>query len=162
MPALPVPKLFLAALVVCCASACADPEKERIRATTKPSYDQQTGKLIELTSDHNKNGRIDTWVEMNGALPVLSKTDVNEDGTLDRWEYYSANVLARGEDDTNGDGVVDQWSTYESGVLKTTAFDDDRDGKADRRWTYKGPNPVLVETEPDAAGNFTKRKAVAQ
>ena len=67
---------------------CSDPEKDRLRETTKPTYDKTTGKLTELTFDSNKNGTIDTWTQMDGARPVLTRMDRNEDGRLDRWEYY--------------------------------------------------------------------------
>src|SRR2546423_12825055 len=73
----------------CFSFACADPERERIRETTKPTYDKTTGKLTELTYDRNKNGRIDTWTDMDGTRPLRSRIDLDEDGTIDRWEYYS-------------------------------------------------------------------------
>ena len=68
--------------------SCADPERERLKATTKATYDNASGKLTELTYDANKNGRIDTWTEMDGTRPVRSRIDSNEDGRIDRWEYY--------------------------------------------------------------------------
>src|ERR687890_1354623 len=77
--------------VVCTAavvSACADPEAARIRETTRPTYDKTTGKLTQLTYDANKNGKIDTWTDMDGTRPLRSRIDLDEDGTLDRWEYY--------------------------------------------------------------------------
>jgi hypothetical protein len=194
-------------LAVVCLSACSDPEKERLRQTTKPTYDENTGKLKELTFDYNKNGKIDTWTRMDGARPVLTSMDRDEDGKLDRWEYYDSDAklikvgfsrknegkpdawafegpdkkverieisstyddrkidrwehydaagLVRSEDDTNADGRPDQWHTYKAGAIHTATFDDDKDGRADRRWTYEGSALVLIETEPDAAGNFTK------
>jgi hypothetical protein len=80
-----------AALALCgalLAPACSDPERERLKATTKASYDAATGRLTELTYDANGNGRIDTWTEMDGSRPVRSRIDSNEDGRIDRWEYY--------------------------------------------------------------------------
>jgi hypothetical protein len=44
--------------------------------------------LKELTYDANKNGRIDTWTDMDGTRPLRARIDRNEDGKLDRWEYY--------------------------------------------------------------------------
>ena len=70
------------------AHGCSDPERERLKATTKPTYDNATGRLKELTFDVNKNGRIDTWTEMDGSRPLRSRIDDNEDGRPDRWEYY--------------------------------------------------------------------------
>ena len=83
----------VAALAVCgavLAQSCADPERDRLKSTTKATYDKATGKLTELTYDANKNGRIDTWTEMDGTRPLRSRIDSNEDGRIDRWEYYDA------------------------------------------------------------------------
>lgn len=79
-----------AALCALALSACSRPDSEaaRLKATTQASYDLTTGKLAEITYDQNKNGKIDTWTKMNGALPVSSRLDTNEDGKLDRWETY--------------------------------------------------------------------------
>jgi len=201
--------MLLAALA--CVAGCADPEKDRLRKTTVPTYDKITGKLKELTHDMNKNGKIDTWVEMNGALPVSAKADLNEDGKLDRWEYYdeqgklmkvgfsrtdagkpdawafngadgkvqrieissvgddkkidriefySGDVMVRGEEDTDQNGAVDKWSTYENGALKTASFDENGDQKPDRRLTYDGVDLILIESNPDSAGNYTQRTEV--
>jgi hypothetical protein len=80
-----------AALALCgalLAPGCSNPERERMKATTKASYDAATGRLTELTYDANKNGRIDTWTEMDGSRPLRSRIDSNEDGRIERWEYY--------------------------------------------------------------------------
>lgn len=83
----PVASCLVAAVSL---SACSRPgaDAARVKATTQASYDLQTGKLAEITYDQNKNGRIDTWTKMNGALPLSSRLDTNEDGKLDRWETY--------------------------------------------------------------------------
>jgi hypothetical protein len=194
-----------------CLAACSDPEKEQLRKTTIPTYDKATGRLKQLTFDHNKNGVIDTWTDMDGARPVFTKQDRDEDGRMDRWEYFDANaalvkvgfsrrddgkpdawafqgadgkveridvsftsneqkidrreyygndVLIRSEEDTDGDGRADKWETYENGGVKTAAFDDDRDGRPDRRFTYEGSGLAYIESQPDAAGNFTKKTSV--
>ena len=88
---MPLGRMLLMTLAACSAllaHGCADPERERLKATTRPSYDKATGKLTELTYDANKNGRIDTWTEMDGTRPLRSRIDANEDGRVDRWEYY--------------------------------------------------------------------------
>jgi hypothetical protein len=199
---------MLITLAVLSLAACSDPEKERLRETTVPTYDRTTGKLVELTFDSNKNGRIDTWTTMDGARPVLTKMDRNEDGKIDRWEhygpdgklvkvgfsrgddgnadawayegpdgrierieisssadetridrweFYDATGLARAEEDSTGDGLVDKWETYEEGAVRTAAFDENADGKPDRRFTYDGGRLILIESEPDVTGNYTKR-----
>jgi hypothetical protein len=201
----------LVALVFVSVAACADPEKERLRQTTIPTYDKTTGRLTELTYDSNKDGKIDTWTQMDGARPILSRIDRNQDGKIDRWEYhdekgqlskvgfsrgdtgkpdawafsgpdgrvarievssagddkkidrwehYDATGLVRAEDDTNGDGRPDKWETYANGAVSSVTFDENHDGKPDRRLTYDGGSLVLIESEPDAAGNFTRRAVV--
>lgn len=202
-------RIFVA-LAVLSLAGCSDPEKERLRETTIPTYDKSTGKLVELTFDMNKNGVIDTWTTMDGARPVLTRMDTNEDGKIDRWEYMGpdgklvkvgfsraddgkpdawayeapgggrverieissvadenridrwefydeAGTLVRAEEDTNQDGVVDKWETYANGVVQTAAFDENGDGKPDRRLTYEDGRLVLIETEPDVTGHYTKR-----
>ena len=104
----------LVALTACAAvlaHGCADPERERLRATTRASYDKTTGKLTELTYDANKNGRIDTWTEMDGTRPVRSRLDSNEDGRIDRWEYYDeAGRLTRVGFSRKADDRPDAWA----------------------------------------------------
>jgi hypothetical protein len=86
----------LAALAAVTSAACADPDRERLAATTRASYDKTTGRLTELTFDANKNGKVDTWTEMDGSRPVRARIDADEDGRVDRWEYYDgAGKLAR-------------------------------------------------------------------
>ena len=44
--------------------------------------------------------------------------------------------------------------------MKTTAFDEDFDGRPDRRLTYADGRLALIESEPDAAGQFQKKVTV--
>ena len=165
-------------------SACADPERERLKATTKASYDSASGKLSELTGDANKNGRIDTWTEMDGNRAVRSRIDTNEDGKVDRWEYYdqagkvTKNGLSRQGGDrpdtwaysaadgriarmevssTADEKKIDRWERYENDVLVSVEFDENGDGRPDRRLTYRGTELASIETEPDASGQYTKK-----
>jgi hypothetical protein len=121
--------LLLALLSLC---ACSDPEKERLKATTKPTYDKQTGKLKELTYDANKNGRIDTWTDMDGTRPLRSRVDRNEDGKIDRWEYYD-----------------------EKGQLLKVGFSRKDDGKVDA-WAFSGPDRKLQRIEITSSGDEKK------
>jgi hypothetical protein len=197
--------------------ACSDPERDRLKATTKATYDKTSGRLRELTFDANKNGKIDTWTEMDGNRPLRSRIDSNEDGAIDRWEYYDqagklekvgfsrkgdgkadawafstasgsierievsstsdearidrwefydvsatpgsegTGPLLRVEEDTNNDGRRDKWERYENGVVRFAEFDENHDGRPDRRLTYRDAELILIESAPDAAGNYTKR-----
>jgi antitoxin component YwqK of YwqJK toxin-antitoxin module len=205
--------------VLACLGACVDAETERLKETTRPTYDPATGRLKELTYDSNKNGRIETWTEMDGTRPVRARIDRNEDGKLDRWEYYDGKgqltkvgfsraddgtpdawaypgpdgkvvrvevssakdekkidrwerydpktadasgtgALVAAEEDVNKDGKPDKWETYEQGSLTSAAFDENHDGKPDRRLTYKDGALVLIETEPDASGGYSRQVPV--
>jgi hypothetical protein len=154
-----------ACLVLClCATACTDPEKERLKQTTIPTYDATTGKLKELTYDFNKNGKIDTWTQMDGARPVSARQDLDEDGRMDRWEYYDGSGTLvkvglsrkdRGTPDTwaypNATGEIervevsssgdeqkiDRWEHYAANVLVKAEEDTNRDGRPDKWETYE-------------------------
>lgn len=155
----------LLVLALVCLAACADPEKERLRETTRPTYDKTTGKLRELTFDSNKNGTIDTWTEMDGARPVLTRMDRNEDGRIDRWEHYDADAqlekvgfsrkddgkpdawafsgpdgkIARIEISSIGDHTkIDRWEHYDADGLVRAEDDTNADGVADKWETYEG------------------------
>jgi hypothetical protein len=102
-------RLAFAVLLVCV--ACSNAERDRLKATTKATYDERTGRLKELTSDANGNGRIDTWIEMDGSRPVRSRIDRNEDGRLDRWEYYNQDGrLTKVGFSRRDDGKPDAWA----------------------------------------------------
>lgn len=125
-------------LSVLCLTGCADAEKVRLVSTTRPAYDQATGKLIEITYDANRNGRIDTWTEMDGTRPLRSKIDRNEDGKLDRWEYYDdRRTLAKLGFSRHDDGKPDAWA-FASADGKVRRIEISSTGDANRidRWEY--------------------------
>lgn len=172
--------------VVCCvlAAACSDPETEQLKKTTIPTYDKSTGKLKELTFDFNKNGKIDTWTEMDGARPVRARMDLDEDGTLDRWEYYDVNAklvkvgFSRRDDGKpdawafqNAQGQVerveassaydeqkiDRWEIHKDGVLHTAEEDVDLDGVRDRWETYEAGVLKTAAFDEDRDGRPDRR-----
>ena len=53
-------------------AACRDVHRLN-RETTKPTYDSKSGRLLELTYDANADGRIDTWIDMDGAKPLRAR-----------------------------------------------------------------------------------------
>lgn len=114
-------------------ASCSDPETERVRRTTRPTYEKSTGKLIELTYDRNKNGRIDTWTDMDGTRPLRSRIDLDEDGKIDRWEYYGP------------DGKT----------LVKVGFSRKNDGKPDA-WAYSGPDGRVSRVEISSTGDEHK------
>jgi hypothetical protein len=133
------------------AARCSDPERDRLKATTKPAYDQATGKLTELTFDANKNGRIDTWTEMDGSRPVRSRIDSNEDGRIDRWEYYdAAGTLTKVGFSRKGGEQPDAWaySTPEGRVARIDVSSVADVARIDRWEVYDTSAPP----GPDGAG----------
>ena len=161
-----LPGFLSASLAIACllAAGCSDPATEQLKKTTIPTYDQKTGRLTELTFDLDKNGKIDTWTQMDGPRPVLTRTDRNEDGKVDRWEYFDGNRqvekvgFSRGDTGTpdawafaGPDGKVqkveisstadiqkiDRWEFYDAGGLLRAEEDTNHDGKPDKWDTYE-------------------------
>lgn len=124
-PGVPRLRTAVALLLGVCVSAagCSDPETQRLTETTRATYDQKTGRLKELTHDANRNGRIDTWTELDGARPVRARIDRNEDGRPDRWEYYDL-----------------------KGQLIKAGFSRADDGRPDA-WAYSGPDGAVERIE---------------
>jgi hypothetical protein len=127
-------RLGSALMMLLCAAAagCTSREEARLRDTTLPTYDPSTGRLKELTFDANKNGRIDTWTEMDGARPLRARIDRDEDGTPDRWEYYG-----------------------ENGQITKVAFSRADNGKPDA-WAYPGPSGAIERIEISSIGDENK------
>ena len=53
-----------------------------------PSYDDFTGRLLQLSADQNGDGRIDQWTYLDGNRPLRGESDLDADGRIDRWEYF--------------------------------------------------------------------------
>jgi hypothetical protein len=177
------PLRLLAALCLI-VPGCSNPEKEQLKKTTIPTYDKETGRLTELTFDQNKDGRIDTWTQMDAARPVLTRMDRNEDGRLDRWEYYSADAklekvgFSRKDDGkpdawafAGADGrierieisslsdvtKIDRWEHYDAAGLVRAEEDTNADGKPDKWETYEGGAVKSVAFDENADGIADRR-----
>ena len=165
-------------------AACTDPERDRLKQTTIPTYDTKTGRLKELTFDFNKNGKIDTWTQMDGARPVSARQDLDEDGRMDRWEYYNeAGTLVkvglsrrdRGTPDTwaypdaqgqiqrvevssSGDETkIDRWETYGGNVLTRAEEDTNGDGRPDKWQEYEAGALKTAAFDENADGMADRR-----
>ena len=151
-------------IVVCALAACSDPDRDTTRKTTVPTYDKKTGKLTELTYDRNHNGVIDTWTEMDGTRPVMSKIDLNEDGKIDRWEYYGPKgELLKVGFSRKDDGKPDAWAyAGADGKVVRVEISSTGDEKRIDRWEHYDPSRVepngdtsraLVSAEEDTNGD---------
>jgi hypothetical protein len=179
----PLAALFL----LCIASGCSDPEKDREKLGIKPTYDKTTGKLKELTYDSNHNGKVDTWTDMDGARPVLTRIDKNEDGKIDRWEYYDGEAklvkvgfsrkddgkpdawafgtpdkLDRVEASSAGDDKkIDRWERYANGALVAAEEDTNKDGTADKWETYENGAVKTAAFDENGDGKPDRRLTYA-
>jgi hypothetical protein len=142
----------LIALAAGATIACSNPERDRLRQTTIATYDTGTGKLKELTYDHNRNGRIDTWTQMDGARPVLTRMDRDEDGIPDRWEYYDpAGKLLKVGFSRATAGKPDAWAYSSAGPEQIDRIEISSTADETRidRWERYAPGNVMAEADED-------------
>jgi hypothetical protein len=174
----------LIVLVLFSIPACApDPEEERIKATTKASYDKETGRLRALTYDKNKDGVIDTWTKMDGTKILSSEIDADQNGKIDRWEYYGEggrlekvamarandgvadmwlypgpdDKVVRAEISSKRDGKVDRWEWYEGDVLVRAEDDTSGDGRADKWETFESGRVLTASFDENSDGRPDRR-----
>jgi hypothetical protein len=176
--------IVLLTIASMCSTACSDPEHERIVKTTQPTYHKDTGRLLELTFDRNRNGTVDTWTEMDGSRMLRSRSDLDEDGTIDRWEYYDDRGglmkvgfsrahdgredawafagpdgrVVRIEISSFADpGRIDRWEYYEGGILLSADEDTSGDGRPDKTETYESGVITTVVVDDDGDGRLDRR-----
>jgi hypothetical protein len=174
-------KYILLLLSVLPSLACTAPPQSTSRV--QPAYDAKTGRLTELTYDDNRNGRIDTWVHMNGTRILRAESDHDEDGRIDRWEYYRAagslekvgvsrlddgvvdawafedakGKISRIEISTRRDGQVDRVEFFADGILERVEEDTNRDGRSDKWETYHDAALTIVAFDTRGRGKPDRR-----
>jgi len=144
--------------------ACSKPGSDP-RGDIRPTYDKSSGRLTELQYDANHDGRIDTWMDMDGTRPIRSRIDQNGDGKIDRWEGYDATgALARVGFSRRGDGKPDAWmrATDDRGLQCLEISSSGDEHKIDR-WEYyehggPGQQGTLVRAEEDTVGDGRPHK----
>jgi hypothetical protein len=132
--------------------ACSDAAKRT--AAISPSYDKATGRLKELAYDSNRNGRVDTWTEMDGSRPLRSRVDINEDGKIDRWEEYDENGgLAKVGFSRTNNGKPDAWAfSGADGKVRRIEISSTGDSNLIDRWEYYDP----AQSGPDGRGALVR------
>ena len=141
------------------AAACSDPETERLKRTTLPTYDKTTGRLVEITYDRNKNGKIDTWTDMDGTKPLRSRNDLHEDGKIDRWEHYdNKGNLAKVGLSRKQDGHEDAWaySGPDGKVARVEISSTGDEHQIDRHEFYDGDSLARAEEDTDVNGRIDR------
>jgi len=164
--------IFIAVTIAAIASAgCRQEPDQREGDRAKPVYNKQTGRLEELLSDKNGDGKIDTRAHMEGVRVKYIEIDLNADERPDRWEYYvpasrtgsvaglQESVLERVEVATQFNGKITRREFYENGVISRTEEDTDFDGRIDKWETYEAGQLARVELDLDGKG-FASRRLV--
>lgn len=153
----------LLAAVVVTTLAC-DSKPATTSTGIAPVYNQQTGKLEQLLSDRDGDGRPETRAFMDGSVLKRIEIDRDGDGKPDRWEYYAeGSTMASGRTGTGGvpmvdhieeangtDGKITRREHYANGVIRRVVDDVDLDGRPDKWETYEGG--VLTRVELDLVG----------
>jgi hypothetical protein len=128
-----------------------------------PVYNSQSGRLEQLLSDRDGDGRAETRAYMDGPVIKYIEIDRNGDGSPDRWEYYAApasapaaqtvsrtNTIDHAEE-VNGPGpAITRREFYADGLVKRVVDDVDADGRPDK-WEYYDRG-VLARVELDLVG----------
>jgi hypothetical protein len=135
-----------------------------------PVYNKQTGRLEQLLSDKNGDGKIDTRAHMDGAHLKMIEIDLNGDEKPDRWEYYvpktgaaasqpGATEIERVEESGGQNGRVTRREFYVDGVITRTEEDTDLDGRVDKWEQYQTGQLTRVDLDLKGQG-FASRRLV--
>jgi hypothetical protein len=160
----PVMAVALSALV---AAGCQQPAAKATTGGATPVYNKQTGRLEQLLSDKNGDGKIDTRAHMDGVRLKMIEIDINGDERPDRWEYYvpaagggapaSATTIERVEEAAKPNGVITRREFYVDGLIKRAEEDTDLDGRMDKWEVYEGGQLTRVDLDLKGKGFATRR-----
>jgi hypothetical protein len=133
-------------------------EQDRSRRAV-PSYDDFSGRLLQLSADQNGDGRIDQWTYLDGNRPLRGESDLDADGRIDRWEYFDTQAaLILVGTSSRGDGVEDTWTRPSPNAagevhVSTARL---RDRLADRHEYFRGDQLVRAEEDTNGDGRIDK------
>jgi hypothetical protein len=130
-------------------ASCGGPPPAHVAA----AYDEQTGKLRQLTLNGQKDGKPNIFSYMDGTKFVRIEIDQDEDGRIDRWEYYGPDQkLEKVGFSRARDGKVDAWAfSNPDGSVARIEVSTQRDGRANRTEFYE--RGALSRVEEDTNGN---------
>jgi len=150
---------FLLLPIMACGAA---PEHESTPAAT-PIYNPRTGRLEQIVSDRDGDGRQETRAFMDGTRLVRIEIDRNGDDVVDRWEYYTSAgeppvaVIERAEEAGGPDGTITRRETYVDGELTRVEEDTTLDGRPDKWESYRQGRLVHVDLDLAGEGRPTRR-----
>ena len=153
------------------AVACARGESPADAGTATPVYNERTGRLEELRSDTNHDGKVDTLAHMDGVRLKYIEIDRDFDGRFDRWEYYveapgtraaaaapdGRSVLDHAEDASGQDDRITRREFYVDGTISRVEEDVDLDGRIDKCEAYAGGVLQRMDLDLDGVGRPTRR-----
>lgn len=150
--------LLLAACTGCSntpAQAAGDPRTTAI-------YNKTDGRLEQIVSDRDGDGKPDTRAYMDGTRISRIEIDRDNDGKTDRWEFYvpapanapkgtPPSIIERADEASGPDQKITRREFYVNGALQRVEEDTDHDGKTDK-WEFYEDN-VLTRVEFDLGGH---------
>jgi hypothetical protein len=152
-----------AVLALAVGAGCRDGSQARLAESgISPIYNPQTGRLEQLVSDRDRDGRQETRAFMDGGVIKYVEIDRNGDGVPDRWEYYgssagaavggsgAANVIDHAEEANGPDRTITRREFYADGVIRRVVDDTNFDGRPDKWEQYD--HGVLASVEMDLVG----------
>lgn len=160
---------IVATAVVCLAlAACSTRNAENAAPVVSPIYNQSTGKLEQLVSDRDGDGRAETRAFMDGAVLRRIEIDRNGDGTADRWEFYLASqgapggavespVIEKAEEANGPDSRVTRREFYASGAVARVEDDTNHDGRVDKWEAYEKGSLARVDLDLVGHGKPSQR-----
>lgn len=150
-----VARLLVVVVLAAAGASCGSGDAE---TRVVPGYDTFTSRLIQLSADLDRDGRLDQWTYMEGNRPLRGEADTDADGRIDRWEYFDARAsLVHVGTSSLNDGVEDQWTSPVSanGELQV-ARSRHRDRAIDRREVLRGGVLLRAEEDTNADGRPDK------
>ena len=157
------------AVFVVAPAGCRQPVAKATPGGATPVYNKQTGRLEQLVSDKDGDGKIDTRAHMNGVRLKMIEIDLNGDERPDRWEYYvpangagentsaSATTIERVEEAAKPDGAITRREFYVDGVINRAEEDTDLDGRMDKWELYERGQMTRVDLDLKGQGFATRR-----
>jgi hypothetical protein len=146
-------------------AGCRQPAATPAGETAIPVYNKQTGRLEQLQSDRNGDGKADTWAHMDGARLLRIEVDRNGDGRADRFEHYgpaatpadARGAIERIEEADGGADHVTRREFYRDGVIDRIEEDTDLDGRMDKWEHYERGVLVRLDLDLQGRGAATQR-----
>lgn len=155
---------LIVGLLVASSAACSTtptPPSSSDEPVATPIYSKETGRLEQLVSDRDRDGKVETRAFMDGTTVQRIEIDRDADGKPDRWEHYHTKATARAQsdveiervDEANGsDERVTRRAFYERGTVVRVEEDIDGDGRIDKWEHYANGQLVRVELDLKGAG----------